>query len=418
MRLGQYSVRFAGTLAVALALSACNPGAQRAEDAAAETAYAEALPMSAAPDGTPLALAPGLSALPAAAPLGYAYADSPSGDDYAWIDRADMLLDTIGDAPPDYAFGYDDVEPWAWQTQDDYLTFAEPIDGGYRYYYYEPGAAAPFLVRSPDYSYGYRDGRVAAVYGADGRILSRAAALRQAQAASRYYARARTLHAARDRNRRAVAAPRWAVRRPAVVAARRDWAQARQRQAFWRAYRERQDAVALRERRGAERQARAAAAQRFDLWQRADFRGSPPRLYDRTAPRRAAQAQRQQAQAQRQQVQTQRQQQAQARRQAQTQRQQAQTQRQQAQTRRAARQQQAEARRQAARAPTRQRIAPPQAQRRQPAQARQAARQQPRAQAQPRQAAESRRRAAQAPARQRTAPAQAQRRREQPQPRR
>ena len=49
------------------------------------------------------------------------------------------MTDAIGDAPPDYAFDYEGVSPWAWQTSDDYVTYAEPIDDGYRYYYYEPG---------------------------------------------------------------------------------------------------------------------------------------------------------------------------------------------------------------------------------------------------------------------------------------
>ena len=107
-----------------------------------------------------------------------------------------MLLDTIGDAPPDYAFDYDGVEPWAWETADRYDIYAEPIDDGWRYYYYAPGAIEPFLVRDPAYSYGYRNGRVVAVYGGDGRYLDRVAALRQAEAAARYFARAGALRAA------------------------------------------------------------------------------------------------------------------------------------------------------------------------------------------------------------------------------
>ncbi len=122
--------------------------------------------------------------LPAARPLGYA--EAPHDDRYAWIDRANWISDTIGDAPPDYCFDYDGVEPWVWETGDDYLTYAEPIDDGYRYYYYEPGADYPYLVRDPYYSYGYRDGRIATVYDRQGRYLAVAEAQRQAEAASRY----------------------------------------------------------------------------------------------------------------------------------------------------------------------------------------------------------------------------------------
>ncbi len=119
-----------------------------------------------------------------ARPLGEA--EALHDDRYAWIDRADWISDTIGDAPPDYYFDYDGVEPFVWETGGDYLTHAEPIDDGYRYYYYEPGADYPYIGRDPYYSYGYRDGRIASVYDRQGRYLAAAEAQRQAEAASRY----------------------------------------------------------------------------------------------------------------------------------------------------------------------------------------------------------------------------------------
>ena len=183
-------------LGAALLIAACG----RAPDQAATNAPADdglnlfadlgpaagSLPLSDAAPAGPVRAAPAARALPAAQPLAYAYDDGPDDDDYQWIDRAGLLLDTIDDGPPDYAFDYDGVEPWGWQLADGYRVYAEPLDDGYRYYYYGPGANDPFLVRDPYYSYGYRDGRVAAVYDARGRYLDRRAAERQAQDASRY----------------------------------------------------------------------------------------------------------------------------------------------------------------------------------------------------------------------------------------
>lgn len=273
--------RLAAPLATALALAACHPSAQEVASGNDQTQALPPLAGGAASEGVAAssARAPAAQALPAARPLAYSYAEAPGPDGYGWIDQADLLLDTIGDAPPDYAFDYYGVEPWAWETADQYEIFVEPIDGGWRYYYYAPDAFEPFLVRDPYYSYGYRDGRVVAVYGADGRYLARAAALRQADAASRYYVRARALRAAaRDRSRLAIASARWADQRRAVTAARRQWDQARVHEDGWQRLRaERQATV---DRHAGERAARAGAAQRFAAWQQAHFRGPPPRLYE------------------------------------------------------------------------------------------------------------------------------------------
>jgi hypothetical protein len=273
-------------VAAVLALAGCN---QAPPDTSGDQTLAEAGTLPPLAAGPP-ELAPDAGDLPAAQPLGYDYAPA-SPQAYAPIARAASLLDTIGEAPPDYAFDYGGVEPWAWQTADDYYVYAEPIDDGYRYYYYGPDAAEPFLVRDPYYSYGYDDGRVIAVYDARGRYLDRIEARRRAQTASRYYQRARQLrHAARAENRRAIAASRWAVQRRHVAAARRDWDRARTQQAAWQSWRDRRRDDELREHRQAERRARAAPAVRFARWQQADFRGPAPRLYEATARTGAAHA--------------------------------------------------------------------------------------------------------------------------------
>src|SRR3546814_3268294 len=71
------------------------------------------------------------------------------------------------------------------------LPIFEPIDDGYRTYYYQPGAAEPYFIRDPYYGYGYSGGTIAVIYGPDGRALDRARWAQQRRAASRYYARAR-----------------------------------------------------------------------------------------------------------------------------------------------------------------------------------------------------------------------------------
>lgn len=280
------SLRLVSATALALALAACGQQRQASIDNSATAQNEQALgelpplpevqPLAEGP-ATPVRYAPPASRLPGTRPLGYA--EAPQDDRYAWIDRANRISDTIGDAPPDYAFDYDGVEPWVWQTSNDYLTYAEPIDDGYRYYYYEPGADYPYLVRDPHYSYGYRDGRIATVYDRQGRYLAAAEAQRQAEAASRYYARARALRvAAREREGRGVAAAQWAARRPVIAAARNDWRDARQRVPDWQAYRQRHATEESRQFMP-ERAAREQAAQRFATWQRGGEAGRPPQLY-------------------------------------------------------------------------------------------------------------------------------------------
>ena len=298
----------AGLLSLTLLLAACGEdkpdNAFSLSDQAWSNAFAnqsglpplpDAQPMAIADAGAPVA-APSVERLPAAAPIRYA---RPQGDDYAWIDRADMFSDALGDAPPDYGFAYEDgVQPWAWQSGDDYLRYAEPIDGGYRYYYYEPGGASPYLVRDPWNSYGYRGDQLVAVYDRGGRVMPWREARGRDAYAARYYARAVDMRrAARARERERIEARQWAARRAAIRQDRLRWDEARREQADWRRYRARQD-VRAQQHWAAERRAREQAAVRFARWQREDFRGPQP-LWQQQRQRDRVRAQQQLTQQQR-----------------------------------------------------------------------------------------------------------------------
>src|SRR6186713_663866 len=121
------SLRLASATALALVLAACGQQSRQAsvddptntQALAALPPLPEVQPLAEGP-ATPIRYAPRSTALPATRALGYA--EAPYDDRYAWIDRADWISDTIGDAPPDYYFDYDGVEPWAWQTSGDYVT--------------------------------------------------------------------------------------------------------------------------------------------------------------------------------------------------------------------------------------------------------------------------------------------------------
>jgi len=299
----RFRLPFASAAAIALALAAgackpvpAGPYDATAGDGAPSLAQAPALPetlplISDAQAGgapTPIRYAPTAAELPRAEPLDYGVPaqgyDDGGGAGYGFIEQALSLASAFGDAPPDYAYGYDDSDPWAWQANDDSLYFAEPIDGGYRSYYYSAGSAAPYLVRDPYNSYGYDDGRLVAVYDNYGRLVPVSGWSSRRDYASRYYARGGELYrASRQRERRAVLASRWGERRPALIDDRRRWEQTRARDARWQRYHGR---VADRQQAywRDERQLRRAEAQRFDTWRQRGFEGGRPRL-ERVAQR-------------------------------------------------------------------------------------------------------------------------------------
>ena len=222
-----------------------------------------------------LSYAPDVSDLGDAQEIGVARVADAS-QVYGYADAACGFQGALGDAPPDYAFAYDDVEPWAWQATDNSMMFAEPIDDGYRYYYYRPGETEPYFVRDPYYAYGFAGGMLAALYAADGAIVPFADYGPRVLYASRYFARGRDLYATwRRAPRRAVLAGSWATRRPLIAASYDRWSGGRVRQPAWGAFyassRPRLDTY-WRE----ERVRRGADARRFADWRDTGFRDSPP----------------------------------------------------------------------------------------------------------------------------------------------
>lgn len=282
--MSRYRLSHLGTAAVlaALALGGCNrnPAADQAQLANQSAAAAPlptlpaTLPMNDAPAAQAVA-APPAAALPGARPIRTVRVrDTGRGADYAWADAAWQFSDALGDAPPDYGFDYDGVQPWAWQGYDNSLVFAEPVSGGYRTYYYRPGDEQPYFVRDPYYGYGYDDGQLAVVYAEDGAVVPWADYGPQALYASRYLTRGRDLWRASRGDRISISAQSWTTYNNNYFIGQQRWSQARARQPIWTRYAQ-QDAATQNHWR-AEQTRRAADARRFASWQAQGFRAAPP----------------------------------------------------------------------------------------------------------------------------------------------
>ena len=264
-------------IAPALATAACNRPDATGGNAQAQfalPALPATLPLEAGA-ATEIAPAPSASDLPDAAPLQRARVADPR-EAYGYADAAYSYDEALGDAPPDYGFDYEGSDPWTWQGYDDSTVFAEPIDDGYRYYYYRSGADEPYFVRDPYYSYGFAGGLLAVIYAADGGIVPYADYGPRLGYASRYYARGRDLwSASRRAQRRPVIAADWLRQRPVILAARERWGAGRAHQPAWQQYHE-----ANRPRQAAYWQAeqvrRQADARRFADWRQGGFRTAPP----------------------------------------------------------------------------------------------------------------------------------------------
>ena len=223
------------TVAIAgVTLAGCNQAGPPAANSAS-AAPLSALPLTDAQAMT-MTVAPSADALPPAAPLHVAHLRDPN-QRYAYAERAYAVNHAFADAPPDYAFDYQGVRPWVWHASDQSTRLVEPVDGGDRDYYYDPGADDPYLVRDGDYGYGYDQGELVVVYDRDGHVLGPQYIDQRANIAARYLARARALHAASMREHRdAVARANWAQRRAAMDAEHQRWEEQQQRDADWRAY--------------------------------------------------------------------------------------------------------------------------------------------------------------------------------------
>ena len=196
-----------------------------------------ALPLSDS-STAPIAPAPPVSALPPAPPLPVRHLANRQ-DGYAFADRAYALNDAFGDAPPDYGFDYGGTQPWVWRSDDNAMRVAEPLPGGGdRYYYYEPGADYPYLVRDPEYAYGFEDGQLVVIYDHEGRTLPDNDYETRRDYASRFFARGRGLYAQsqQQQQRQAVAQAIWAQRRDRYAAEQQSWANAQANDSDWRDY--------------------------------------------------------------------------------------------------------------------------------------------------------------------------------------
>lgn len=264
----------AATIALAAALSACGKGNDQQMTAAAPPALPATLPLDASPS-TAWPTAPEVAALPEAKPVRTVRVANPR-DYYGYADAAYDYQRVLSDAPPDYYFDYDGTDPWAWEGYDQSVVFLEPVDDGYRYYYYRPGAYEPYFVRDPYYGYGYDNGQLAVVYDSYGAVVPYSDYGARLDYAGRYLARGRDLYLASRRNdRRAVSAANWAARSAAISATQARWYAVRDRQPQWRDYSNRagpSQANYWRE----ESIRRQADARRFAAWRNESFRSPPP----------------------------------------------------------------------------------------------------------------------------------------------
>ncbi|HET6971343.1 MAG TPA: hypothetical protein VFH92_09475, partial [Phenylobacterium sp.] len=207
--------------ALALSLAACNDTAKKPAD---QAALADTSASTQLPPARPAPVAP-----------------RPPARAYAWAERAYGMQQSVYDAPPDYGFEYEGIEPMVWETADDWSMYAEPWEDSYRYYYYEPGAAYPYFVRDRDYGYGYDPhGELIAVFDSGGRYLRDETLVRVAPVAGRYFERGRELRRVGLQAPRApVAQQVWSTAAPRLSRSADPWLRAARNDTDWQAWRDR-----------------------------------------------------------------------------------------------------------------------------------------------------------------------------------
>lgn len=213
------------------------------------------------------------------------WADRTGFDDYDWIDRADAISDAIGEAPPDTSFAFENGEPWAWTMEDGTTLIVEQLPDGPHGYYFEPGTDAPFLVRDPSMSFGFIDGAVAVVYGADGGVLSRNDGRGWLGAAMRGFDRGKLLKRAmvrRDRWRN-VNVSRWYDMSYLLFDWWDDWDYGLSRNPAWRRHHEGPRGIGHRRHWDGERHRRELISDAFQRWGQNGYRGPAPGRF--TPPR-------------------------------------------------------------------------------------------------------------------------------------
>ncbi|WP_066797535.1 hypothetical protein [Sphingomonas soli] len=198
--------------------------------------------------------------------------------DYSWIDRADALWEAIGDAPPDYSFPYEGLEPWAWQTADGHQIMVEDAgeQGGIRSYYFAPGAQSPFLVVEPGASFGFTGTKLAMLYGPDGGVVPRAQWGKRPARGQILFARARLIKRAMERERYGIDPYLWVEMSGPILSFLGQWDLGHARHSAWRVYRNSAEGKDRRRRLENERVRRIGEARDFDRWRRDDLRGAPP----------------------------------------------------------------------------------------------------------------------------------------------
>ncbi|RYE00926.1 MAG: hypothetical protein EOP61_12665, partial [Sphingomonadales bacterium] len=198
--------------------------------------------------------------------------------DYSWIDRADALWEAIGDAPPDFSFRFEGLEPWAWQTADGHQIMVEDAGarGGIRSYYFAPGAQNPFLVVEPGASFGFTGAKLAVVYGPDGGVVPRAKWGKRPARGQLLFARARLIKRAMERERYGIDPYVWIETSGPILTFLGQWDLGHTRYPGWRTHRNGPEGMDRRRRLENERARRRGEANDFDRWRRGDFREAPP----------------------------------------------------------------------------------------------------------------------------------------------
>ncbi|HEX8058261.1 MAG TPA: hypothetical protein VF481_16470, partial [Novosphingobium sp.] len=258
-------------------LAGCNPQ-PRSDQSYSALSEAQLPPLPASMPlepgpATPLTYAPDVAALPSAPRPALRRLDNDY-DDYAYLDRAAYYDDAFFDAPPDYSFYYDDVSPWGWEGYDGSTVYLEPVDDGYRYYYYEPGYDTPYLVRDRYYSYAYDGPSLVVIYDNYGRPLPRDRYGARWDYAGRYFVRGRELWDAGRKDRRGVIAANWAAQRRQIERSNAVWESGRRNNREWSSYHDR-NRDQQSNHWSKERAARTVMARQFDNFQRHGFRQEP-----------------------------------------------------------------------------------------------------------------------------------------------
>jgi hypothetical protein len=224
--LGAVALGLVSTTVLALALGGCKIDHR--------PLLARGGPAPAATAPSPGPLDPGYAA-PAPAPTAAAY-ELPPAEAYAYPARAYGVSRDFQEAPPAYAFGYGEEQPWVWDAPDNGTMFAEPIGEGYRYYYYDPDEPYPYFVQDSGYGYAYGpDGALIALFDAAGVLLSAQAWGPVEYRAHDYWRRGYDLDETFRRSPRYRVDPGvWRERAPGLVASRERWFRAAATQPAWR----------------------------------------------------------------------------------------------------------------------------------------------------------------------------------------